>query len=500
MQSEIDRLRNAARRLKKAYRAADDEALTRVAAYISDASVKHADFLHVIACENGFDSWPKLKFQLETQALSRAEKAEKLQYALFVGQQWRVTQLLEETPDLASENLALRVATYDLNGVTAAIAARPAAATDKIGTRTPILHLAFSKYHKMAPEKRADMMAIAALLVANGADVNDGYPAEIGAPHLLSALYGALGHADNVPLAEWLLDQGATPDDSESLYHATELGHHDGLKLLARHKANPYGTNALLRAIDFNDPGMVRILLEMGADPDEAAADHPSGQPVPKMPALHHAARRWAGAEVAAVLLEHGADASRSFDGHTAYAVARMHGNTAMAAYLSAQGHASPLSPIAAAVAASAEGTPVPRLDPDALVREDREILNRLSSHPDHLPQIRALVTAGLDPHRADRMKMTPLHQAAWCGFRDYVAYFLTLSPDLGAKNAYGGDVLSTTLHGAENCPERAQQDHFACVQMLLEAGAPVDQRYVEATGDERLAGLLADWLEGATS
>ncbi|MSU91135.1 hypothetical protein GE300_16220 [Rhodobacteraceae bacterium 2CG4] len=80
----------------------------------------------------------------------------------------------------------------------AAPGADPRAATRGVGQRTPILHLAFSQYIRMAPDRRADMLAIARLLLDAGADPNDGMPAGPGSAHKRSALDGALGRADNL--------------------------------------------------------------------------------------------------------------------------------------------------------------------------------------------------------------------------------------------------------------------------------------------------------------
>jgi ankyrin repeat protein len=74
---------------------------------------------------------------------------------------------------------------------------------------------------------------------------------------------------NNMPLASWLLEHGADPNDGESLYHSTELGHHEGLRLLLAHGADPKGTNALLRAMDFHDIEAVKMLMEAGAEVDE---------------------------------------------------------------------------------------------------------------------------------------------------------------------------------------------------------------------------------------
>ena len=114
-----------------------------------------------------------------------------------------------------------------------------------------------------------------------------------------------------------LHQHGANPNDDESLYHATELGHTEGLKLLMQHGVSTRGTNALPRALDFGDVEAVRLLLEYGADPNETVAGHPSGQAVDSIPALHQAARRFCSAEIGALLLDYGADSGIMWEGHT---------------------------------------------------------------------------------------------------------------------------------------------------------------------------------------
>ena len=187
-------------------------------------ALKHADFLHVIARTEGFRTWPEMKLAVETQGLDRAAKQARLRMALFQGQHWVVSRLIADTPDLAEGQFGLLCALFDRAGVEAMLAEDPSLATRMIAPRRPILHLAFSQHLQAQPELEADMLVIAELLSAHGADVNDSFMFD-GSTDPLSALYGALGHAGNLPLARWLLDHGAEPNDNESLYHATELGH-----------------------------------------------------------------------------------------------------------------------------------------------------------------------------------------------------------------------------------------------------------------------------------
>ncbi|KZM51479.1 ankyrin repeat domain-containing protein [Labrenzia sp. OB1] len=494
----LDTFKNAARRLRKAHVAGDPDARARVAAHVDpDKALRHADFLHVIAREEGQDSWPKLKFTVESAAMSRAEKAERLKVALYQGQHWKTDRLLAEDPTLKDDNLGLQIALYDLDSVRTVVGSDPGAAVRPVGIRSPILHLAFSKEIHRSPGKEADMMAIAELLVASGADVNDGYPYQPGDKDMLPALYGALCHADNFTLGRWLLDKGADPNDNESLYHATELGHTRTLELLLKHNARPDGTNALPRALDFENEVKVRMLLEAGADPNITVPDQPGGLPLNSIPALHQAVRRGRSAAIVELLLEFGADAKAVWQGHSPYALARIHGNKAAADRLAEKGHASPLSESETILAACADGTARPgRLDPDALTREDRTLLSELAACSGRLDHLKALVVAGLDPDMADDMGLPPLHIAGWHGLVPELSYFLSLEPDLSRKNHYGGDALDTVVHGSEFAPGQPEADHIACARLLLEAGSVLQPHYVSNCGNPDLAAFLEDWQE----
>jgi len=423
------------------------------------------------------------------------ERALRLRTALYVGRHDEVAALLAADPGLPQQDLGLAIALYDRAAVAAALAADPAAATEAVGLRTPILHLAFSRHIHATPEKRADMLAIAHLLAAAGADVNDAWTTGLASGFRLSALYGALGHADNMALAEWLLEHGASPDDGESLYHSTELGHHDGLKLLIRHGVRPEGTNALARMLDFDDIDGLRLLLDHGADPNERVPGHPSGEGLPSIPALHQAARRGRDGRFADLLLERGADPLARWEGHTPYALARIYGNASFAAALTAHGHATTLDPAEALLAGCADGTgPAGRrmadLDPGP---EARRILTRVIASPDRLAQAKALVAAGVDPNQTDEMGLTPLHLALWEGLPEQAAWLLTLAPDLTHRNGYGGDAVGTLVHGAENCPHQGR-DHLACLRLLRRARAPLDPQVVGTAADPAIAAYLREW------
>lgn len=498
MTQSTDRLRRAAKTLRRAFLAGDPDATARVRAVLPDATtLKHADALHVVAREQGHASWPRLKLAHDMAATTRAQKIRRLDAALHFGQPWAVETLLAETPDVAANDLGLACALYDIAQVRATLARDPAAATQEIRGRRPLLHLAFSQHLHSGGDRTAMMLTAEALLAA-GADVNDSYPYE-GDPNApLSALYGALGHAHNLRLAEWLLDHGADPNDGESLYHATELGHTDGLRLLLSHGARPEGTNALPRALDSNDHDMVRLLLAAGADPNEGITLPPSGEAPFVIPALPQAARRQCDGAMIDLLLQAGADPSHRWQGITPYAMARVYGNAAAARRIASAGGDTALTPAEALLAAAADDTvPDDRfLDPATLPDEFQTLPRSLMQLPDRLPHIRRLIALGLDPDRPDAMGLPPVQVAGWEGMPDAMAYFLSLGPDLDRVNGYGGDLLATVVHGSENCPARADRDHVACARLALEAGRPLPRRVIDFAGDPEMAGFLADWAE----
>lgn len=501
MTKSLDQLRRDAKALGKALAAGDEGAVLRVHGIVrtpSDGVYTHADCLHVIARESGHGSWPALKLAIETQGMDRAQKQGRLRWALYNGAPETVAHLLAGDPDLAAGQVPLLVALYEVEAMREILARDAKAATRAYPPRRPMCHLAFSRHIKAAPEKERDMLAMADLLVAHGADVNDSFAFEPDGEHRLSALYGAIGHADNMPLAKWLLEHGADPDDNESLYHATELGHSAGLRLLLKHGADPRGTNALPRAIDFNSTEAVRLLLEHGADPNEGIAPHPSGAPSLVIPALHQAARRLASGDIAQLLLAHGADPDAQSRGHSPYAFARIFGNHAVAEVLDRAGASTLLSPSEAQLARAADGTKMPgdRITMNALSEEMRYLLGRLVWREGTLPHMQRLVEMGFDPNLPDEMGMPPLHLAGWEGMADVMTFYLSQDPDLDHTNAYGGTLLSTIVHGSEHCPQRADREHVACARMALERGVALPRKAPHFATMPEMSAFLADWAE----
>ena len=179
--------------------------------------------------------------------------------------------------------------------------------------------------------------AIAVELIEAGVDPNMVLAGDMGRDCLLREAAGG-GDADIVRL---LLDRGATPDGAPPgrghltpLMRAVYLGHADVVKVLLRARADPnarvesltsdYGDSVLIKAVQGSDPRQeeeVRLLLAAGADPQYRPRRHSNWDSGPRPTALERAiARGQAG--IVKLLLEHGAepdakalaDAARSRD------------------------------------------------------------------------------------------------------------------------------------------------------------------------------------------
>ena len=494
MTRDLDLLRQQARELSEIGRR--DGGIPKPGIQAEFRGNEQIEKLNVVAKENGFRSWARLVANNWFSEMTPGERAERLRIGLYFGQHWVVEELLSNYPETANADLGIQLALFDKRSVKQALALDLEAALRLIGKRTPILHLAFSRHIHAVPELNPDAIEIAKVLVENGANVNDGIATGPDNAHKLSALYGAVGHADNFGLAKWLLKNGAEPNDDESLYHSTEVGHRKSLKLLLENGAKIQGTNALLRALDFNDHEAVALMLSHGADPNADVVGHPSGEPDLTLPALHQAARRMCDAKMALLLLNAGADPKRRHSELTAHGIASIYGNKEFAKVLEERGHFETLSGAFRSAAVAAEGLPgnSARLNSEDIVGELKYLLHNLQRYPDRLEHSKRLISLGFGNDTPDEMGLTPVQVAGWEGLPNAVEYWLSLQPDLEHINGFGGDLLSTIVHGSENCPNRDSRDHIACARLALCAGVPLPKLAPLFAGEESMAGFLAEW------
>jgi ankyrin repeat protein len=293
----------------------------------------------------------------------------------------------------------------------------------------------------------------------------------------MSALYGAAGVAHEPELTRVLLEAGASPDDGESVYHATESPSAACLELLLAHGAATRGTNALAHALDDERLEHVRLLLAGGADPNEGAI-------------VAHAVRRGRDPEVVRLLARHGADLDRpggeTWRGNvplrTPYQHARLRARVDVAAALAELGASTELDPADAAVESLARGerpsTPLPEsLDVDG---QEVIVLAALGGHLDAVvdavgPGFRGVV--GGSPEGA------LVEHAAWVGDSALVERLLELGAEPGAAPGWAS-------HGSRN--HRAPgRDYVAVAELLVAAGCLVEPGLLDDA-----EGPLYAWLE----
>jgi ankyrin repeat protein len=302
-------------------------------------------------------------------------------------------------------------------------------------------------------------------LLARGADPKASFVNEYGP---MSAVYGAAGVVHDPGMTRVLLEAGADPNDGESVYHACEAESTECLHLLLEHGARVPGTNALAHALDYPHLEHVRLLLDAGGDPNEGAL-------------LYHAVIRGRDAETLRYLVERGTRPDPA-----AYRPAVRRGRADQIEALEALGITEELTDVDRGLAAIARGEPAGRLpaelDPDA---RETLILAALWRNVE-------LVVDAVGPNFRGRVSGSPegslLHHAAWVGQPGVVERLLERGADPGAD---ADPPIWWAALGSQYHAEPPDRDYVAVVELLEAAGNALEPRLLEVA-----EGPLYDWLE----
>lgn len=278
-----------------------------------------ADAQFVIAIEYGFESWPK--FAKHVEALANANFADAVNdpVARFIeaacvprdsmhssGTLERAEAILAAHPKVASSNIYTAAILGDVVGVRRFLALDVENAIARAGPYgwDALTHLCFSRYLRLDRARSKGFLAAAKALLDAGASANTGWMELQHEPRPTweSAIYGAAGLAQHPEVTRLLLERGADPNDAETPYHVVETYDNTVMKILVESgKLNDTSmTTLLLRKTDWHDFEGIKWLLEHGVNPNRATRWGRT--------AFHHAVLRDNSLEIVAILLEHGAD------------------------------------------------------------------------------------------------------------------------------------------------------------------------------------------------
>ena len=355
---ESDRKR--AKSLLHALREGDAKALKRLETHhpqfqqdreepISPGDLRLADAQLVIAREYGLSSWPQLKLRIKQMTSSLAERLEAFLRQACQGSLDQAKRMLEHDPSLARADLYAACATGDSQRVFALLGEDRKLASAPGGSLgwPPILYIAFSRFAGESEGHRRGMAKIAERLLDLGADPNSYCLFD---PHdrrsRIPVLCGASGDSNQPAVTRLLLERGAEPNDAESIFHAAEAMNEECLELLLEHGAdvnadpNRYGNRPIYFLFGYRQAHAGSQTILQGIRwLLEHGADPNRTSTEEEETALQMAVRNGWGEEAIKLLLDHGADVDvRRKDGKTAYQLAALYGNVEGATLLAEHG------------------------------------------------------------------------------------------------------------------------------------------------------------------
>jgi hypothetical protein len=210
--------------------------------------------------------------------------------------------ILAAHPEVASSNIYTAAILGDVVGVRRFLASEARNAIAKGGSYgwDALTHWCFSRYLGLDRARSGGFVAAAKALLNAGASANTGWLETNHEPHpeWESAIYGAAGIAQHPGVTRLLLERGADPNDGETPYHVVETYDNTVMKILVESGklTDVSMTTLLLRKTDWHDFDGIKWLLEHGADPNRATQWGRT--------AFHHAVLRDNSSEILEALLE----------------------------------------------------------------------------------------------------------------------------------------------------------------------------------------------------
>ncbi len=361
-------------------------------------------------------------------------------------------RLLAEDPALPDASVLVAASIGDADRVQQALDRDPGTLHATEGDRpwTPIMYACWSRFHLAGQSFAAGSLRTVRLLLDRGADVNTFVLSDPSDPKTrLPILYFAC-ESNNPPVVQLLLERGANPNDAESVYHSAQHAHLECLELLLAHGADlssrhPAWNNTplyFLAGHTDDKDGTAGWLKGMTWLLEHGADPSVTSYDAAETP-LHALVRSERTVTAAATLLAHGARVDVTrADGRTPYALAVRRGNREAADLLRSHGAT------------------------DAALSLTDRFLGACMTADD--AQARAMTAA--HPNLMDQLTDDDLGIVAVAAENDNVAA-LKVMRAAGFSLSIEGPEGGTPLHRA------AWLGRVASVRLLLEAGAPIDVR-----------------------
>jgi ankyrin repeat protein len=357
----------------------------------ASAKVSLTDAQLVMAREHGFESWPK--FARHVEMIRMIESVESLtdpvaafiEVACVPRHTWHQSGTLDHAemilaryPEVAKSNIHTAAILGDEATVRGFLARDAGSATEKGGPYEwdALTHLCFSRYMRIDRSRSEAFVNTARALLDAGASANTGWTEMVDypTPHPLfeSVIYGAAGMAQHPGLTRLLLERGADPNDDETPYHVPESYDNTVLEIMLKSgRLNERSLSwMLVRKADWHDEAGMGMVLESGGNPNVMT--------LWGYTALHQSIRRDNGMALIGPLVEFGADPTvkNNKDGRTAFQIAARKGRGDALRLFEERGFASGLEGVDALIAACALG--------------DRESAQALAHNPEVLQELLA--------------------------------------------------------------------------------------------------------------
>jgi ankyrin repeat protein len=299
-----------------------------------------ADAQLVLAREHGFPSWPQFATELEKLRIIRSVEEIQDPVATFIevasvprhgwhgsGSLEHAQLILARYPHVATASIYAAAILADETTVRAFLARDPQLASASGGPHQwdALTYLCFSRYLRLDKNRSDDFVRTARALLAAGANANTGWTEYIDDPPRPvpeTVIYAAAGIAKDPGLTRLLLDYGADPNDEETPYHVPETYDNTVLKIML--DSGRFNERSLswvaARKADWHDEKGLALALDHGANPNYMT--HWSHTP------FQHSIRRDNGLVMIEMFLDHGADPSlrNSCDNRNAFQMAAYHG------------------------------------------------------------------------------------------------------------------------------------------------------------------------------